>query len=265
MNKYISLKNAIASGCPALAGTIDYLKNFLGAPHPNLEKVGHKGTICPFTAKVLENEAVTFAREAVDINDLAAEEKVEHSLIKNYLPNFLNVIEQSVEEKNRKFACLIVIVHGPNTPDECNKFVSLRQKNVQQEFVQAGLLLSELHPHSPVPSVRNSEFFPSRPPFPIFFIRRLIPNDIPYLLRRDRYNDLIYLKILNSLKRDFGMEVIEREMKRLGKILEIPKLCLFPNCSCPVESNGLVGFGLLSFEQTIYKCKEDGGLKFDFN
>ncbi len=217
---YINLDDAQASKCPLIGGTVNYLENFLGKTHPELEKVGHKGTVCPFTPSVLQNGTVSFARGVINKADPEAISKLKKVLVESHLQNFLKIIEPSVSEDKRKLACLLIIMYGLNTEEECTTYVSNVQKEVQPEFVQAGLLLSELHPYSLVPSVRNNEFFPSRPPFPIFFIRRLIPNDIPYLLRRDRYDETTYQKIFNALQRDFTLEVIEKEMARLGKKLE---------------------------------------------
>lgn len=217
---YINLADAQASKCPLIGGTVNYLENFLGKTHPELEKVGHMGTVCPFTPSVLKNGTVSFAREIISTTDPEAISNLRKLLIESHLQNFLTLIEPSVSEEKRKLACLLIVMYGLNTEEECTTYVSNLQKEIQPEFVQAGLLLSELHPYSPVPSVRNSEFFPSRPPFPIFFIRRLIANDIPYLLRRDRYDETTYQKIFSALKRDFTLEVIEKEMARLDKKLE---------------------------------------------
>lgn len=216
-NTYYSLDAAKLSGCPMFSGTINYLEEFLGKPHPDLEKVGHKGSVCPFTPKVLENKTVHFVREIVDVKvGEEARTYLKFQLIRNHMQTFL-AIEKASENVARKLACLVIVVFGPETLEECMYYVSEAQKQVQPLFVEFGLLLSELHPHSPVPSARNNEFFPSRPPFPIFFIRRLIANDIPYILRRDRYDEVTYSAMYDSLLRDFGAETINKEMERLGK------------------------------------------------
>jgi len=224
---YYSLDAAKESGCPVLAGTINYLEKFLSQPHFKLQEVGHNGSVCPFTRNVLINKTVYFAREMVNMFDKNASDTIRQSLNKLHMQTFLTIDTSLVGESIRKLACLIVLVHGPESAEECNRYVSIVQKEVQPDFVAKGLLLSELHPYSHVPSARNPNFFPSRPPFPIFFIRRIIPNDIPYLLRKDRYDDLTYKKILDSLLRDFGKGVIIKEMVRLGKEVSFPSECPF--------------------------------------
>ncbi len=221
---YTNLQDAKTSRCPMLSGTIDYLENFLGQNHPKLEDVGHKGNVCPFTQKVLANNTVHFLREAIDPKNPEAITEIKKSLLETHRPNFFNVVEKAVEESKRKLACLLIIIHGLQTADECNTFISNVQKDLQPDFVQKGLLLSELHPYSSTPSARNEDFFPSRPPFPLFFIRRIIPNDIPYLLRKDRYSDEIYTKILSGLLEDFDLDVIKHEMHRLGKEVDLTLL-----------------------------------------
>ncbi len=257
---YINFATANASKCPMMLGTIDYLQNFLGKPHPSLESVGHKGSICPFTPQVLKNGTVSFAREIIDIQALQAGEKIKKSLLETHMPAFFNEIEPGIQEDKRKLACLLVIISGLSSADECNKFVSMVQKDLQPLFIQQGLLLSELHPFSNVPSARNPEFFTSRPPFPLFFIRRVIPNDVPYLLRKDRYSDEIYGKILFSLKRDLGIETVVAEMKRLNKEVDLtllPKCRLEGGiCDCGVVAK-VQGFGF-PWDGSTVKCKENG-------
>lgn len=262
---YITLNEASASKCPMLFGTVNYLKNFLGKPHPSLESAGHKGSVCPFTPQVLKSETVSFARETINVNDPDAIEKIKWSL-ESYKFGFFNVVEARLEKSKQKLACLLIVIQGLNSADECNKFVSLVQKDLQPSFVEVGLLLSELHPYNQVPSVRNSEFFASQPPFPIFFIRRVIPNDIPYLLRKDRYNNEVYKKILMSLKRNFGVELIIAEMKRLGKEIDltIKPTCRFKGGSCDCRTiSSLQGFGFIAWNDIYRQCDEDNKLHFE--
>ena len=109
---YLTLDEASVSGCPMMLGTIDYLQNFLAKPHASLEVVGHKGTVCPFTSQVLKNETVSFAREIVDVSNPDAILKIKKSLLDSHLKGFFNIIEPQVEEKNKKLACLLVVVYG---------------------------------------------------------------------------------------------------------------------------------------------------------
>ncbi len=215
MNNYIDLQSARSSNCPLLRGTLEYLESFLSKPHSILSDAGYFGTVCPFTSKVLEHETVCFTNEIIDVSDRNAIVKIKDSLLEDHLRHFIDVWEPS----KQKLACLLVMVFGPQSAEDCNTFISKVQKDLQPRFVERGILLSELHPHSQVPSVRCPVFFPSRPPFPLFFVRRIIPNDIPYLLRKDRYDEETYNKIARSLNRDFGKSAIEKEMKRLNLTL----------------------------------------------
>lgn len=217
-SSYIALDIAKQSWCPYLWWIVWYLENFLWETHQALEEKGHKWTVCPFTPKVLKWQTVYFAKETIDTTS-GNTQKIEQNLIEKHIPWFLE-LEANTPEEKRKLACLLITAHGPKTPEECNLYISQTQKNIQPMFVSEGLLLSELHPHSTVPSVRNAEFFPSRTPVPIFFVRRIIGNDIPYLIRKDRYDEQIYTKILQSLEKQFGIDRIHQEMDRLWLRIE---------------------------------------------
>lgn len=214
---YIDFDSAKLSQCPLLTGTIGYLEGFLSKPHPALEQVGFNGSVCPFTSQVLNNNTLCFSTEIIDVSTDSEQSRVKESLVDFHLEYFLKTWEPSIKLEKQRLASLLIITFGPKSAVECEMFISSVQKELQPRFVETGLLLSELHPHSNVPSVRCPVFYPSRPPFPLFFIRRIIPNDIPYLLRKDRYDEKTYDLISKSLNRDFEKEVIIKEMKRLNK------------------------------------------------
>lgn len=254
---YVNLQSAQGSGCPLLKGTIGYLENFLGKPHEKLAEKGHHGTVCPFTPRVLKNGTVYFARETVNPSDTDVEAKIKEFLVNRHLPNFFDIVEAQVAQDQKRLACLLIVIHGLNSAENCQRFVSNTQKKLQPDFVKAGLLLSELHPHNLVPSVRNPELLASRPPFPIFFIRRIIPNDIPYLLRKDRYNDETYGKILFRLHLDFGPDVINQEMKRLGKEADFSLLprCRLLGMKCDCKEDFVHNeFGMMLWDKMAIHC-----------
>ncbi len=215
-HQYYSLTEARNNGSSSIVAIAKWLEEFLGQPHAALQAKGYHGSVCPFTPRVLAHETVSIA--ALPINPAAKSftgllEKIVVSSASDFFKT-----EAVIPENIRHLACLLLIVEGIETSKEmCELFVSKIQKKLQPEFVGMGLLLSELHPHSDVPSVRAANFFPSRPPFPLFFIRRLIAADIPYLLRRDRYDQTTYDKIFSGVRLHFSDDAIRSEMKRLGK------------------------------------------------
>lgn len=253
---YFTLTEALHSGCPFLTQTTDYLENFLGKPHEKLQELGHAGSVCPFTPKVLNNETVVFGHEHILPSTVT--EEIEAALLNAHLPYFLNHIVPNTPESTRNLACLLVVISGLTTEEECTRYVSLVQKKLQPRFVEKGLLLSELHPFSKVPSVRNEHFFPSQSPFPLFFIRKLIPNDIPYILRTDRYDDQTYRELFKNIHSIFGQATVKKEMDRLGKEIILPKCrgLKTGNCSCDANSfQKLLFYGLLAYTESCYTCQ----------
>jgi hypothetical protein len=256
METYNSLEKAKKSGVKSLLGTINYLEDFLAKPHPSLISAGHLGSVCPFTPTVLRMDTISFVHAVLEENEFDKASYFRNIVLPLSLCLFYRR-EEGMACANKKTACTLVVLDGISTEDECNLYISQIQKEEQPNFVEKGLLLSELHPFSKVPSVRSNVFFPSRTPYPIFFIRRIIPNDIPYLLRKDRYEEDTYNKILFSLKRDFGIGVITREMTRLCKEVDWSGLlkCRFRGgaCECKTDSK-IQGFGFLCWEEVYRFC-----------
>lgn len=261
--KYFTLNQAQTSGCPFLNKTVAYLQEFLGKPHEKLEEKGHKGSVCPFTPKVLSHHTVVFGHEHVNPIVTTSDELIRTALITEHMPHFLNNVVPQTQQEFQPLACLLVVVSGLETEQQCNRYVSMVQKELQPEFVKNGLLLSELHPFSPVPSVRDNDFFPSRSPFPLFFIRKLIPNDIPYILRTDRYDEETYRELFRSIHTIFGAETVEKEMARLQKEVVLPHCSAMRNGTCPCSErsfNEILWYGFFPFQESCYTCACTGRL-----
>ncbi len=261
--KYFTFNQAQTSECPFLNQTTVYLQEFLGKPHEKLQEKGHNSSVCPFTPKVLNYQTVVFGHEHINTIVNTSNESIRTALIAEHMPHFLNSVISQTQQEVRHLACLLIVVSGLETEQECNTYVSMVQKELQPEFVKNGLLLSELHPFSPVPSVRNSDFFPSRSPFPLFFIRKLIPNDIPYILRTDRYDEETYRNLFYSIHSNFGVETVEKEMARLQKEIVLPKCQAMRNGVCPCSEKSfseILWYGFFPFQESCYTCVCTGRL-----
>lgn len=168
------------------------------------------------------NGTVSFCLSPSNPDDQQATEIISANLREAHIPAFHKRLEPNVPEAYRHLACLVIVYDGPTTAADCDCLVSQTQKAMQPVCVASGLLLSELHPHSQVASARNSALFPSQPPVPIHFLRRLIPFDIPYILRNDRYDQATFDLMLSALLSIFNRGVVLRQMERLGKTHLLP-------------------------------------------
>lgn len=210
---YLDLPEAEATQDPAMLGVIHYLKGFLAQPNPALEGVGRTGNVCPFTGMALASNAIRFGRENVEVTDPKSRETLKRVLMEEHLGRFFSEVEATVADK--RFASLLVLADGPQSADDCEQFVSTVQKELQPDFVESRLLMSELHPHNKVPSLYSPSFFPSGAvPHPIFFIRRLIERDIPFLARSDRYPPQTVERVRAALVEQFGEETVESALRK---------------------------------------------------
>ncbi len=175
---YLDLPAARESDDAALTGVTQYLSGFLAQPNTALQAVGRPGNVCPFTRMALESNAIRFGRQAIDPHSPTAREDLMRAMREEHRERFFTEVDEVVSD--RRFASLLVLIDGPQSPEECDELVSQTQKALQPDFVTRGLLMSELHPHNTVPSLHNPQFFPSRPPHPFHFIRRIVERDIPF-------------------------------------------------------------------------------------
>lgn len=208
---YLDVPAARESGDPALTGVMNYLSNFLAQPNPALQAVGRPGNVCPFTQMALDKNAIRFGREAVDPTASGSRNRLKQVLLDEHLGRFFTEVEGQVADS--RFASLLVLVDGLQSPQECDDYVSTVQKEVQPDFAEKRLLMSELHPHNTVPSLYNANFFPSGAvPHPIFFIRRIIERDIPFLARPDRYSPETVRRVRTALEEQFGKATVEKAL-----------------------------------------------------
>ncbi len=210
---YLDLPSARATENPAMLGVINYLDTFLAQPHPALQAVGRPGNVCPFTRMALETNSIRFGRQDVDVASAESLANLKSVLQEIRLGKFFTDVEQIVAD--RRLASLLILVDGPQSPGDCHIAVSAVQKDLQPDFVESRLLMSELHPHNRVPSLHSPDFFPSGAvPHPIFFIRKIISKDIPFLAREDRYPPETVARVRGSLVEQFGEDVVREAMRK---------------------------------------------------
>jgi len=172
----ISQVLATQSADSPLVEIVDWVKNFLGKPHP---EVGRKGPVCPFVPVSVELDSIwmTMVEGATPSFESISE------IITSYSDVFLNTEPKSGPEAINK----AIMVVFPNLGEEGAAIVDEVQFKLKRLFVEKGLMLGEFHAFNEGEGLRNPEFRPLRSPIPMLVIRQMVDSDLPFLLR-DMYS-----------------------------------------------------------------------------
>ena len=153
-----------------LGTTIDWMRQFLARPHPEL---GRSGPVCPFVPGALDQNTIWLTA----VNVRSKNEIVE--VVGQYRDHFLELEPKSGDLALDK-AILIVF---PNLTHDDAPMVDEAQAELKPRFVDAGLMIGEFHERNESPGLRNEDFRPLRSPVPMLAIRHMVESDLPFLQR----------------------------------------------------------------------------------
>ncbi|MBW4485872.1 MAG: hypothetical protein KME14_25385 [Tildeniella torsiva UHER 1998/13D] len=176
----------------------DWIKEFLGNPHPEL---GRPGIVCPFVPRALRLNTI----KSVVIHTEGMQEAQIAELVKSYRTQFLAMEPQQGDLAIYKAMLLIF-------PDisglEQTALVDRVQQRLKPFFVEEGLMIGEFHEHNESPGLHNPDFRPLRSPIPMLAIRFMTEPDLPFLSRssddpqvRMRYLNA-YLQQMSAINKD---------------------------------------------------------------
>lgn len=176
----------------------DWIKEFLGNPHPEL---GRPGIVCPFVPRALRLNTI----KSFVIHTEGMEEAQIADLVKSYRTQFLAMEPQQGDLAIYKAILLIL-------PDISGSEQTVLVDRVQQQlkpfFVEEGLMIGEFHEHNESPGLHNPDFRPLRSPIPMLAIRFMTEPDLPFLSRasddpqvRMRYLNA-YLQQMSAINKD---------------------------------------------------------------
>lgn len=154
--------------------TLNWVKNYLGKPHPEL---GRKGPVCPFVPNSLELDFIWMA----EIEEKTSSIERVSEIITDYCDVFMSTEPTSEPEAMNK-AFLIVF---PTLGEKGAAFVDKVQYKLKKQFVDMGLMLGEFHANNQSPGLRNPDFKPLRSPIPMLAIRHMVDTDLPFLVKED--------------------------------------------------------------------------------
>ncbi|MEH2246946.1 DUF6875 domain-containing protein [Nostoc sp.] len=150
---------------------MEWVKSFLGRPHPNL---GRPGVVCPFVPHALKSNSIRLA--VIRTKDLYPEQIEE--IVSCYRDIF---IEMEVKEQelaiNKAFLLIFPDIHI----EDASKLIDSVQQKLKPLFVESGLMIGEFHKRNESPGLHNPNFRPLRSPIPLLAIRFMVEADLPFL------------------------------------------------------------------------------------
>ncbi|MEH2113818.1 DUF6875 domain-containing protein [Nostoc sp.] len=151
---------------------MEWVKNFLGKPHPNL---GRPGAVCPFVPYSLKSNSIRLA--VIHTENLYPEQLEE--VVGRYRDIFLEIDNNEQELAiNKAFLLILPDIHI----DDASKVVDRIQQKLKPLFVESGLMIGEFHKRNESPGLHNPNFRPLRSPIPLLAIRFMVEADLPFLV-----------------------------------------------------------------------------------
>lgn len=156
---------------PYLIQILEWVKNFLGRPHPHL---GRPGAVCPFVPHSLRSNSIRLA--VIRTKDLYPEQI--ENLVKRYRDIFL---EMDVKEQESKISKAFLLIFPDIDIEDAPKTIDSIQQKLKPLFVESGLMIGEFHKRNQSPGLHNPDFRPLRSPVPLLAIRFMVEADLPFL------------------------------------------------------------------------------------
>ncbi|MBW4675655.1 MAG: hypothetical protein KME52_17010 [Desmonostoc geniculatum HA4340-LM1] len=156
---------------PYLIEIMEWVKNFLGRPHPQL---GRPGAVCPFVPHSLRTNNTRLA--VIHTKDLYPEQI--ENIVRRYRDIFL---EMDVKEQELKTSKAFLLIFPDIHIDEAPKLIDNVQQKLKPLFVESGLMIGEFHKRNESFGLHNPNFRPLRSPIPLLVIRFMVEADLPFL------------------------------------------------------------------------------------
>lgn len=189
----VSQVEALTAPDHPLAITTQWMRRFLGRPHPEL---GRMGPVCPFVPGAI-------AQDTIWLGIVAATERREIAgIVGKYRELFLELEPKTGDASMMK---AIVIVF-PNVTIDHASIIDDVQAELKTSFVASGLMLGEFHERNEGPGLRNPHFRPLRSPIPSLAIRYMVESDLPFLDRM-LYPPPVRADFIRSYLRRMGSDI----------------------------------------------------------
>ncbi|MFN6483015.1 MULTISPECIES: DUF6875 domain-containing protein [unclassified Nostoc] len=197
---------------PYLIEIMEWVKNFLGRPHPNL---GRPGAVCPFVPLSLKSNSIRMA--VIRTKDLYPEELEE--LVGRYRDIFLEIdVKKQELAINKAFLLIFPDIHI----EDASKVIDSIQQKLKPLFVESGLMIGEFHKRNESPGLHNPNFRPLRSPIPLLAIRFMVEADLPFLVSPT--DPTLRIRYLEAYLKHFGHKFTdETRFKKAHQALALAK------------------------------------------
>ncbi|QMS87129.1 hypothetical protein HUN01_05880 [Nostoc edaphicum CCNP1411] len=197
---------------PYLIEIMDWVKNFLGRPHPSL---GRTGAVCPFVPLSLKSNTIRLA--VIRTKDLYSEQL--EDVVGRYRDIFLEMdIKEQELAINKAFLLIFPDVHI----EDATKLIDSVQQKLKPLFVESGLMIGEFHKRNDSPGLHNPNFRPLRSPIPLLAIRFMVEADLPFL--QSPTDPRLRIRYLEAYLKRFGNKFIdETKFKNAHQALTLAK------------------------------------------
>lgn len=143
-----------------------WVEDYLAQKDPRL---GRPTAVCPHIPGALRDDTIWYA--LVDgVSDPASIERA--------VCHYFEVFRQLGNSQNDA-----IILVFPDVPeDQAEYLIDGVQQRLKATFVEAGMMIGELHPQNRTPSASNPDVFPNQTPVPVLAIRYQVPgSDLKFL------------------------------------------------------------------------------------
>ncbi|MBC1238277.1 DUF6875 domain-containing protein [Nostoc sp. 2RC] len=197
---------------PYLNQILEWVKTFLGKPHPLL---GRPGAVCPFVPHSIRTNSIRLA--VIRSKDLYPEQI--ENLVKRYRDIFL---EMDAKEQESRISKAFLLIFPDIDIEDAPKIIDSIQQKLKPLFVESGLMIGEFHKRNESPGLHNPDFRPLRSPVPLLAIRFMVEADLPFLQSPvDLHLRIRYLEAY--LKRFGGKFTDENRFKTAYQVLALAK------------------------------------------
>ncbi len=193
---------------------LDWLKNYVSVPHPQL---GRTGSVCPFVPPALRDGKMEMVfHPEVDGNDPESLRRI----VSQEMDHFAKHTPRPSGLKASLASRLVVL---PRIEDGQLHTVDDVYPRLKDEAVGRDLMIGQFHPQCDEPAIRNPLFPVSRSPIPLYAVRHMAPHDVLFLhsksawfekyraifggaYERGQVRDSVMRKLYSDAQRLFGEE-----------------------------------------------------------
>jgi hypothetical protein len=157
----------------------EYIEGFLGVT--NAEQGRPEGSTFPVAAHVCPFVRGSLAQGLTYVIQLAGVTDAEGVTVS--VREALDVFPTLEPTQGKRTADKVILLIYPGIPaDQARMIIDVVQATEKPSFVAQGKMIGQFHPLSGEPGIYNPAFRPLRSPFPMIAIRKIVPEDHPFLI-----------------------------------------------------------------------------------